>query len=205
MKILQDHACFQNFPTDYRSLLKTPRSYVFRDVKPGQYFHFSLTTSLKNVIVNHSIGQRIELLINVDGLPISKSSGSQLWPILGLISGYHNINSFVIGVYHGYAKPDCPNDNFVSEMEQLEIKGIEHNDLKYIVSILGFCCDAPARSFISKTKTHTGYFCCSKCEIEGDWEGRLVLLDINVKLRSDESFRRRFQSEHHVGTSALEN
>jgi len=38
--------------------------------------------------------------LNIDGLPISKSSKSQLWPILGRISGL----SFAIGVYHGYQK-----------------------------------------------------------------------------------------------------
>ena len=51
----------------------------------------------------------IKLLINVDGVPISKSSGSQFWPILGLIIGIPNSKPFYIGIYHGTSKPDNSN------------------------------------------------------------------------------------------------
>jgi len=41
--------------------------------------------------------------LNIDGLLISKSSKSQLWPILGRISGL-SFALFVIGIYHDYQK-----------------------------------------------------------------------------------------------------
>lgn len=47
------------------------------------------------------------LQINIDGLPLSKSSKNQLWPILGKIVGPQNqfIEPFLIGAFHGNSKP----------------------------------------------------------------------------------------------------
>ena len=84
LKIFQSHSCFKEFPLDYRALLHTPRNYVFRDVNPGQYFHFGLQNYLEKV-VSVPIENVLEIMINIDGIPISKSSGSQLWPILAMI------------------------------------------------------------------------------------------------------------------------
>lgn len=44
-------------------------------------------------------------MIGIDGLPIAKSSNSQLWPILTCILSTIKI-VFPIIVYHGYAKPN---------------------------------------------------------------------------------------------------
>jgi hypothetical protein len=66
-------------------------------------------------------------------------------------------------------------------------------------------CDAPARAFIACTKTHSGYFSCSKCVEEGDFEGRIVFLNESAPLRDDVSFRNKDQEEHHTGKSILEN
>lgn len=44
--------------------------------------------------------------INVDGLPLSKSSGSQFWPIMASIEEIDIYTEpFLIGVYHGMSKP----------------------------------------------------------------------------------------------------
>ena len=61
---------------------------------------------------------------------------------------------FVVGVYHGFSKPSCPNDyllDFVAETSKLEAEGFLLNGMKCLVTICGFCCDAPARAFISQT------------------------------------------------------
>lgn len=47
----------------------------------------------------------LKLQFNIDGLPIAKSSGSQLWPILGLIRNIQDCSPFSVGIYHGYKKP----------------------------------------------------------------------------------------------------
>lgn len=54
---------------------------------------------------NKMIPDTIELQINIDGLPISRSSSGQFWPILAKINT-QNSKPFVIGTYYGHKKPD---------------------------------------------------------------------------------------------------
>lgn len=67
-----------------------------------------------------------------------------------------------------------------------------------------FACDTPARSFILNIKGHTGYFGCPKCIQQGDYEGRVVFLERNAPLRTNESFRNRIHEDYHNGDSILE-
>ncbi|XP_016664012.2 uncharacterized protein LOC107885091 [Acyrthosiphon pisum] len=55
----------------------------------------------------------------------------------------------------------------VNELKELSKNGLITDFGKKRVVVSGFCCDAPARSFILKTKGHTGFFSCSRCTIEG--------------------------------------
>jgi len=50
----------------------------------------------------------IELAINIDGLPLAKSSGSQVYPILCRLVKHHGTVE-MIGIYHGYQKPKNAN------------------------------------------------------------------------------------------------
>lgn len=61
----------------------------------------------------------------------------------------------------------------------------------------------PAKAYITCTKYPTGYFSCTKCIQEGDWEGRVVFPDTDCPLRTDHSFENMDQEEHHNGTSIL--
>lgn len=67
-------------PWDTRTLLATPRAISsIRIVEPGQYYHFGLTSG----IIRHASSNmtEIKIIIGIHGLPIAKSSNSQLWPI----------------------------------------------------------------------------------------------------------------------------
>nr|CAH0112032.1 unnamed protein product [Daphnia galeata] len=83
-------------------------------------------------------------------------------------------------------------------------KGILYNGEVLTIVLFGFICDAPARAFIAYTKTHSGYFSCSKCTEEGDFEGRIVFLNEKAPLRTDATFRSQQQDEHHTGRTILE-
>jgi hypothetical protein len=116
--------------------------------------------------------------------------------------GISNSKPFLIGIYHGHCKPDDPNfflDDFTTKMSALLQTGISFNDEIIRLVLHGFVCDAPARAFICCTKSHSGYFCCSKCVEEGDFEGRIVFWKENAPLRNDTSFRNQAQEEHHTG------
>lgn len=74
----------------------------------GHYIHFGLWSALRRSIKMYYTfikTDEIKLHINIDGLPISKSSSSQFWPIMASIEGIDVYTlPFLIGVYHGMSK-----------------------------------------------------------------------------------------------------
>lgn len=114
----------------------------------------------------------------------------------------------IVGVYHGMSKPSDANEflnDFVNDVIFLLKNGIIVSNVKYTVSINAIVCDTPARSFITFTKGHTGYFSCSKCMQEGDFvKNRVIFPEFDNTLRTDNTFKNRSQIEHHTGNSILE-
>jgi len=110
LKSLKSHKCFSKFPIDARTVLKTNlnnHSMHIKSVTPGKYYHFGISNELKKIKNFLNISEdSININIGIDGLPISKSSGSTFWPILGSIE---NVSSstyvFLIGLYWGLEKP----------------------------------------------------------------------------------------------------
>lgn len=100
--ILRIYLPVEQLPKDARTLLCTPRKTVIRKVTPGNYFHYGLLKGITDELRSHTdhsgILDKIYIDIGIDGLPIAKSSRSQLWPILGKISNtVIRWNPFVIG------------------------------------------------------------------------------------------------------------
>lgn len=123
LKILRRNG-HPDLPSDGRTLLSTPRSTLLREVQPGAYWHAGLENAIISCFTNRKYSTNdlstIELAISIDGLPLSRSSGSSLWPILGSIIPFRDV--FVIGAYHGLSKPANSNDflnDFVSEVKEL--------------------------------------------------------------------------------------
>jgi len=112
----------------------------------GHYSHIGLR---KNVINNFYQKNSIQFDVGIDGVPLTKSSNSQLWPILGNIVPYKE--DFLIGILHGHKKPTCANaflKPFIDEMQDIEKNPIIHKGNRVQVEIRSFVCDAPARSYI---------------------------------------------------------
>ncbi|KAK9751458.1 hypothetical protein QE152_g5046 [Popillia japonica] len=75
---------FHRLPKDPRTFLSTPRKSVIRKVDPGCYCHIGIQKSLQQQyqILQETPTDIIEIGINIDGLPLTKSSSSQFYPIL---------------------------------------------------------------------------------------------------------------------------
>lgn len=204
--------CGLNVPIDSRTLLNTMRSKPsLRSVTPGQYAHFGLAKGLLTLMSYHKIHStitKIRIIIHVDGIPVSKSSGSQFWPILCSIHGYKESKVIIIGIYHGLKKPENVNDflyDFVCEATQLLQEGLQYDGRVVEVEIAALVCDAPARCMVTSVVSHNGYFSCHKCETKGVWArtvlsahgGRVAYPEVNAPLRNDASFRARSQPGHH--------
>ena len=94
LKKLKEHKCFETLPSDTRTVVKTPRNIPVKSVGNGTYSHVGLDKCLKQLISKYPElkGTKVlDLQINVDGIPIAKSAGSQLWPILGAFTYFEHI------------------------------------------------------------------------------------------------------------------
>ena len=82
----------EDLPKDVRSILKRCRK------KPDKknFHHFSLVDFTMDYIRKGLFGVEkvVQLIINIDGIPISDSSLLSLWPILGMI-----VNGAIIFYY----------------------------------------------------------------------------------------------------------
>lgn len=74
-------------PKDSRTLLVTPRSVNIENRAGGQYWHNGLKIGLKSIFSQLTSNLNIDMNINIDGLPLFKSSPVEFWPILGNIRG----------------------------------------------------------------------------------------------------------------------
>lgn len=200
--ILKQHPCFKDLPLSSRTLLQTPRKILTREIPPGKYCHFNLKNILYSILsIQKDTFQTIHLSLNIDGLPISRSSSQQFWPILGHITELPFSEPFVLGLYFGYDKPKSSNkllEECVSDIINNPCIYLP-DGLKTAVKVHSIVCDAPARSFILNVKGHTGYFGCHKCTVEGDYiQHRMTFPELNCELRTDHSFREQINEEHHL-------
>jgi len=158
---------YSELPSDACSLLKTRKKIIVQNVRPGQYYHFSLNNCVKQLLSRYSVQhfQFIQVNINIDGLPLFKISNNQVCPILcNLVENYNEIN--IVGIYYGNEKPADANiflTDFTEEAITLTTHGITINDYTYPFKIKAFICDVSAKSFITFTKSHSGYYSCPKC------------------------------------------
>lgn len=195
--------------------MKTPSTPNFDLLGDGSYYHFGLANGLFSCLIPihpPNLPSKISILINVDRIPLAKSSKTTFWPILGLIHGF--VGPFPIGDYCGNGKPaslDQFSKKFVREVVVLKYEGLTLNGVTIPVEIRGVVCDAPARSFVTGISGHTGKDACPKCRtvgkyyvIPGEKKGRIVFRDLNAPLRTHECFIQQRNPEHHVARSLFE-
>jgi len=100
---------YYDLSKDARTLLNTPKNSIIEILAENEsLFHYGLKKAIIEQLVRTKFivkNQVIMIDLNIDGLPISKSSKSQIWPILGKIYGDKAFTPFVISAYHGYSKP----------------------------------------------------------------------------------------------------
>jgi hypothetical protein len=200
---------YPSLPKDSRSLVNRSNytCLVTEEIAGGSYCHFGIENGVVPVISEWQLQntEPVQLHINIDGLPVFRSTNDQFWPILGHLSNCRTSNPFVIGIFHGKSKP---NDlisylkQFIAEFQKLQETGIVCNGKRFDIELSAVVCDTPARAFVKRVKGHSGYFGCDKCEQEGDYiNGRVVFPETDSILRSDASFRSQLNEEHHLGPS----
>ncbi|KAK0156029.1 hypothetical protein N1851_001424 [Merluccius polli] len=182
-----------NLPKDGRTLLKTKVHYDIQEKAGGNYHHFGILSFLRATLNKHvkilTEGMTLGLQINIDGLPLFKSSTLQLWPILGLLVTVPMKEPVVIGVYCG------PKKKFGHR--ELEA-GFCFGDKNLKIELHTVVGDTPARAFAKKTKAHNAYNGCDKCQHPGKYQNRRMSFPgPEHPLRTDMSFNLKLDELHH--------
>lgn len=212
LKILNQHACFSDLPSDARTLLRTPRLAQVDVVGGGStYSYFGIAVCVKGLLAKvsdlSSQSKSISLLFYVDGLQLCKSSNSQLWPILAKTQDIPGSGVFLVACYHGYEKPGVLAEflgPLVKELLELIAEGLVIDGTRFSINVQGFVCDAPARAQILGIKGHTAFYGCGKCTQKGKRIlRRHVFLKTNAPLRTDDGFAQKTHPEHHKEDTPL--
>lgn len=201
-----------DIPMDGRTLMSTDRSCNVANMAGGSYYHFGIENALiaELTSLGHlaNVTDTLTLRINIDGLPLFRSSSLSLWPILGMIKEIPECSVFVIGVYSGVSKPANVQEylqEFIVDMKAISQSGIVYNGVHFRVPLPdAFICDAPARAFLKCSKGHTGYYGCERCTQKGQYiNGKVAYPEISAELRTDEQFGRQGYQQHQLSASPL--
>lgn len=210
ISIFRNHGHENELKKNVRTLMKTPRDVIGKIINGngGSYFHFGVAHGLIRSLDKyyHVCPETILIQLNCDGMSFSKSSSSQFWPLLAAIQDDFYTEPFLVGLFHGQSKPNDFNvyiNPFADDMKNLQDKGLKINDKTINVRLNAIICDASARAYLTLTKSHSGYFGCSKCIQQGEWDNYVNFPEINSPLRTDQSFKDQLQEEHHLGESLL--
>jgi len=165
-----------NAPIDARTLLKTPRTNRVVQKCGGEYIYFGISSqALQQLSVRSLVVPTIGLRVGIDGIPVSKSSKLNAWPIIGMFDEVQE--PFLIPLFSGYLKPTDSNEfleDFVNECRILEHCGLETDQGIVNFRISKIIADAPARSMIKFIKQHNSYFSCERCVVKGTWDKKRV-------------------------------
>ena len=110
LKILKEngHACL---PATARTLLHSQTTVQTQIISGMEYYCFGVKEQLIRYInmateAGKEVPNEIQLSLNIDGLPVFRSSRKSLWPILGLISNITPSVVFPIVITCGDGKPN---------------------------------------------------------------------------------------------------
>ncbi len=152
----------RELPKTARTLLETCDS-VNLQVKSGmQYIYLDCKEQLLKHLkmYPHSFLSKLrelDISLNVDGLPLFKSSSLSLWPVLCKIN-LSPFSVFPFALCYGTSKPSNVEflDNVVRDLHNLMENGLEFGNKKIKVTVRCVTCDAPAKAFVKVSNSIQG-------------------------------------------------
>lgn len=197
-------------PEDPRTLLRTPKEVVITRIgNGGSYWHYGLEKCLQCAFTDLKEPKTISLNINMDGLPIFKSSKVEFWPILCSIHEIPELPVMVIGIYCGTTKTNDLESfltPFVTETKEIMNQGLSVNSHKITVRIRCIICDSPARAYIKGVANFNAQEGCLKCTTVGEFS---YVSNTNIfprticEKRTDAKFRQKLYGAHHKYDSPM--
>lgn len=126
----------------------------------------------------------IDLIVNIDGLPIFKSSKTHFWPILAKFDEPEPVHKYL-----------C---DLIAELQVLMQQGVQHKTNVHKVTLRAFVCDAPARAFLKCIKSHNALHGCERClSVATSVEGRVFHLNkVSCEKITDDKFKQLQYPDH---------
>lgn len=156
----------------------------------GKIAYYSIKSCFKFLINNKFLKSDtyVDMQVNIDGLPLYRSSPLSLWPILIKLERSIYSKPFPVGFYLGRYKPDVESflGKFVGELKEVLKDGYLYNGIRVIINNIVFICDAPARAMVQGIKSFSGYNGCGYCREVGEYcDRRVVFPGVSAEPRED--------------------
>ncbi|XP_063061794.1 uncharacterized protein si:dkey-242h9.3 isoform X6 [Engraulis encrasicolus] len=192
-----------HLPVDCRTLLATPHQKTTESKCGGNYKYYGLEEGIRGFL-SLMDSNDVHLTVNIDGIPLFKSSGLQFWPILVKCGRFDPV---IVAMFCGKGKPsplDDFLDDFLKEYKSIKDNGVLYEGQTYNINIDALICDAPARAYLKCIKGHASYESCERCAVQGTRvERRMVFGDQEATLRTDDGFARMQYRNHQTDLSPL--
>ena len=180
---------------------------AFETLTKGHFSYISIKDNLRYLIEKGTLlGKNcLNAVINIDGLPLFRSSSLCTWPILLSLPDLKLQYPLPIGFYCGFGKPDLSiiTSKLCEELSELIKNDFIHQNVSIAIRKVLFVCDAPARAFLQCIKYHNARLGCPYCVVSGNRiDNRTVFLGFDHELRSDSRYSN-FQENNQVILSPL--
>ena len=101
--------------------MRTPRDITIYKKCDCEYCYFGIQKGIERILLQnrYEYSNILKLVFNIDDLPLFKSAGIQLWPILGYFDSF---DIFIIAIYGGESKPNSFSEylkDFMNELNHL--------------------------------------------------------------------------------------
>lgn len=188
LSILKVHP---SLPKDARTLLKTQICHAVSSLAGGSFHYFGIQNMFSKIFQRLAFivpdSHNFKLQLNINSLPIFKSSALQFWPTLGILQGFSR-KPVPIAIFCTNSKPRSLSGylkDLVCELKSLS-NGFVVNGKTFFLTVCSVICDAPARAFIKGIKSHNGYSGCDKCVQSGIYMiNHMTFPEANARARTD--------------------
>jgi hypothetical protein len=159
LKVLKPY--FPELPLTSCTFLKkfqkeSPCNREYNKLTTGEFAYIGLQKALSiSLDCTKVYSSALTLKVNIDGLPLYKSSKISLWTILVQIPEISE-QPFLVAVHSGDVKPNEKDllIDFVNELNEILLHGITvGTGISFMKNII-LICDAPARSMVKCIKEH---------------------------------------------------
>lgn len=175
----------------------------------GLFTYISLRDNIKfcfeNGLLSAKKGEKIviDCRVNMDGLPLYRSSSESLWPILVLFEGISF--PFPVAIYYGKEKANL-NDylrEFVEEVKLLKTSGFTCCGEQIFIGRMQFVCDSVARAYVQGVNGHTAAKGCPYCRCNAQRILERMVYPTTVSPKRTDDGYRSFSEDNQIVYSPL--